>query len=127
MLKKKEHQLPSIKVTPKRVHHLVKLPMVYWCFNSTENQITKTCADPEGETGGLDPRLKNRTKLGFLTCSNTDPDPLKKYKATKPEFNAGSSSACQRNDIEMAFRWRAIEGPLILAFEIKTLSKFDPF
>ena len=31
--------------------------------------------------------------------SNTDPDPLKNRKATKPDTNVGSSSAGQRNAI----------------------------
>ena len=47
------------------------------------------------------PPLKNHKNIGFL--SNTDPDPLKNHKATKPEFNVGSLSACQRNAILMAF------------------------
>ena len=40
----------------------------------------------------------------------------KKDKATKPAFNVGPSSVCQRNAIKMAFRWRADEGPLVLVF-----------
>ena len=56
----------------------------------------KSCADPEGVTGGLDP-LKNHKNIRFL--SNTGPGPLKNNKATKPAFNVGPSSACQRNAI----------------------------
>ena len=37
---------------------------------------------------------------------NTGPDPLKNHKATKPAFNVGQSS----------FRWRADDGPFIVAF-----------
>ena len=55
----------------------------------------QACADPEEGTGGLDPLLKNRKNIWFL--SSTGPDPLKNHKATilKPAFNVGSSSACQ--------------------------------
>ena len=35
--------------------------------------------------------LKNDTNKGFL--SNTRPDPLKNYKATKPAFDVGPTSA----------------------------------
>ena len=55
-----------------------------------------------------------------------DPPPLKNhknYKATKPAFNVGPSSARQRN----AFRWRADDDPLIMIFgSTKNLSKMDP-
>ena len=47
-------------------------------------------------TGGSDP-LKITKNIGFL--SNTGPNPLKKYKTTKPAFNVGPSSARQRNAI----------------------------
>ena len=43
-----------------------------------------------GAGGGLAP-LKNNKNLGFL-C-NTGPDSLENYKATKPAFNVGPSSA----------------------------------
>ena len=74
-------------------------------------------ADPEGETGGPDTSpipLKNHKRIGFF--SNTGPDPLKNHKATKPAFNVGPSSACQGNAIEMAFRWWADDGQLIVVF-----------
>ena len=45
---------------------------------------------------------------------NTGADPLKTYKATKPAFNVGPSSARQRNAILMAFRWWANDCPLIV-------------
>ena len=38
------------------------------------------------------------------------------HKATKPAFNLGPLSARQRNNILMAFPWRAIDGPLIVVF-----------
>ena len=50
-----------------------------------------------GGDRGSGPPLKNHKNIGFL--SNTDPDPLKNHKATKPKFNVGQSSACQRNAI----------------------------
>ena len=58
--------------------------------------------------------LKIHKKLRFL--SNT---------ATKPAFNVGPSSARQRNAIQMAFRWRTDNGPLIVVFgdAISTLKK----
>ena len=55
-------------------------------------------ADPErGGTGGprgSDP-LKNNKNIGFR--SNIGPP--KNHKATKPAFNVGPSSTCQRNII----------------------------
>ena len=50
---------------------------------------------------GLDPPplLKNYKNVGL--SSNTGPDPLKIYKATKPAFNVGSSSTRQRNVINL--------------------------
>ena len=53
------------------------------------------CRGGGGGTGGPDPALKNHK--GFL--SNTGPNPMKNYKATKPTFNVGPSSARQRNAI----------------------------
>ena len=51
-----------------------------------------------GDRGmGTPPPLKNHKNIGFL--SNTGLDPLKNYKATKPVFNVGPSSARQRNAI----------------------------
>ena len=43
------------------------------------------------------PPLKDYKNIGFL--SNTDPDPLKNHKATKPAFNVRPLSARQRNAI----------------------------
>ena len=63
---------------------------------------------------GPDPPPRKFTKTGFL-C-NTGPDPLKDYKATKPAFNVGPSSAHQRNAISKVFRWRADGGPFIAVF-----------
>ena len=66
-----------------------------------------------GAMGRTSP-LKSNKNIGFL--GNTGPDPLENSKATKPAFNVGSSSARQRIDIKMAFRWRANDGPLIVVF-----------
>ena len=41
------------------------------------------------------PTLKKHKVIGFF--GNTGPYPLKYYKATKPAFNVGPSSAHQRN------------------------------
>ena len=52
-------------------------------------------ADLEGGAqSGPPPPQKNHKNIGFL--SETGPDHLKNHKATKPAFNAGSSSARQR-------------------------------
>ena len=67
-----------------------------------------------GVPGVRTPLLKNNKNKGFL--SNSGPDPLKNYEATKPAFNVGPSSARQRNAIYMAFRWPAQGGPLIVLF-----------
>ena len=74
-----------------------------------------------GGAGGPDPpphththTQNNHKNIGFL--SNTGPDPLKNHKATKPSFNVGPSLACQRNAIQMAFRWQADDGPLLVLF-----------
>ena len=66
-----------------------------------------------GGTGGPDP-LKNHKKLGFFRTAG--PGPLKNHKATKPAFNFVSLSSRQRNAIEIAFRLRADDDPLIVAF-----------
>ena len=56
--------------------------------------------DPEGVGQGVRTPLKNHKNIGFL--SNNGLVPLKIDKATKPAFNVGPSSACQRNTIH----WR---------------------
>ena len=56
-----------------------------------------TCVDPEGGQRVGTPYPKNHKNKGFL-C-NTDLDPLKNHKATKPALNVGPSSARQRNAI----------------------------
>ena len=58
-----------------------------------------------GQSVRTPPHLKNH-KI-YRVLSNTDPDPIINHKATKPAFNAGPSSA---------FRWRAVDGPLSVAF-----------
>ena len=49
------------------------------------------------------------------------PEKSQKYRvlailATKSAFNVGPSSTRQGNAIEMAFRWRADDGPFIVVF-----------
>ena len=51
-----------------------------------------SCADPEVGDRESGPRRTNT--IWFL--SNTGPDPLENYEATKPAFNVGPSSAIQR-------------------------------
>ena len=67
-----------------------------------------------GRGQGAGSRLENHKNKGFL--SNT----LNNHKAAKPAFNVGPSLACQRNAIEMAiemaFRWRADDGLLLVVF-----------
>ena len=66
-----------------------------------------------GGTGGPDPPEKSQK---YRVSFNTGPDFLKNYKATKPAFNVGPSSARQGNAILMAFCWRADDGPFIAVF-----------
>ena len=73
--------------------------------------------------------LKNYKNIGFH-C-NTVSDPMKNYKATKPAFNVGLSSARQRNAILIAFRWWADDGTMKAVFESsinwkKNVIKFGP-
>ena len=68
----------------------------------------------KGIGGPTPPPLKIHKNIGVL--NNTGLDPLKNHKATKPAFNFGPLSACQRNAISMAVRWRADDGPLIVTF-----------
>ena len=70
-----------------------------------------TWADPEGGDRGSGPppekSQKYRVPLQYWSGN---------HKATKPAFNVGPSSACQRNAISMVFRWHANDGPLIVVF-----------
>ena len=63
---------------------------------------------------GSGPPLANLTNIRFL--SSTGPDHLNNHNATKPAFNVGPSFAHYPNAIEMAFRWRADDGPLLVVF-----------
>ena len=54
-------------------------------------------------------KKRNLKNKGFL--SNTGPDPLENYKATKPAVNIGPLLSSQKNAIEMAFCWSADDGP----------------
>ena len=68
-----------------------------------------------GEGTGVRTTPENHKNIGFL--SNTGLDRLKDHKAAKPAFNGGPSSARQRNAVLMAFRWRAVDGPLIVVLD----------
>ena len=80
---------------------------------------TVSWADPEGGgEGGQEAQrpgppapLKNHKNIGFLSNTGRIPE-----KATKPAFNVGPSSACQRNAISMVFRWWGDDGPILAVF-----------
>ena len=61
--------------------------------------VVASCVDPKGggRGSGPPPPWQITKNIGFL--SNTGLDHLKNYKATKPAFNDGPSSARQRNAI----------------------------
>ena len=67
-----------------------------------------------GSRGGQGVRipLEKHKIYGFLAIYNTGPDPLKIHKAINPAFNVGHHWHAS----EMAFRWRANDGPLIVVF-----------
>ena len=64
-------------------------------------------ADPEGVGGIPLKNHKNRVSLHYWS------GPSENHKANKQAFNVGPSSVRQRNAMEMAFRWRADDGPSI--------------
>ena len=79
------------------------------------NFFEKPCADPEG--GGVDkgfgPPWKITKKIiGFL--SNSGPDPLKITKLPIQHSMLGHHGPPAKR--QMAFRWRAVDGPLIVVF-----------
>ena len=57
---------------------------------------------------GPPPPPESKKNMGFL--SNTDPDPLKNHKATKPAFNLGN----YRQASGTPFRW-CFAGGLMIA------------
>ena len=62
------------------------------------DSVSSSMRRSRGGGGGSGHLLKNHKAIGFR--SNTGPDPLKNQKKnTKPAFNVGPSSACQRNAI----------------------------
>ena len=103
---KKNNIFPLFKHTKKQRRRKAYVTAQY------NQYLCYLCADPEWDRGSGPSPHKNHKILGFL--SNTSPDPLKNYKATKPAFNVGSSSTHQRNAIKIAFRWRADDGPLLV-------------
>ena len=105
---------------------LAEYNMLFWkinyrshrpCYNRQKLpvEMAKPCEDyyqrsshykhgriQRGEQAGPDtPPWKITKNIGFL--SNTGLGPLKNHKNTKPAFNVGSSSICQRN----AFWWHS--------------------
>ena len=67
-------------------------PVICPCGYLVNYKPLVSCKCMRGSRGGGDQKNK-----GFL--SNTGLDPLKNHKATKPAFNFGPLSACQRNPI----------------------------
>ena len=60
--------------------------------------------------------LENHLAKGFLNDNGTDPLKSQNYQDTNVASSVGSSSARQRNAIQMAFRWRANYGALLMVF-----------
>ena len=69
---------------------------MYFYLIKNSGLLDNMCVSREGDRGSISP-MKNHKNIGFL--SNTGPDSLEDYKATKPEFNVGPLSARQRNAI----------------------------
>ena len=69
-----------------------------------------------GGSGGPDPPPPPEKSQNLGLVSNSGPDLLKNHKATEPAFNVGPSSSSQGDAIEMVFRWRADDDPLIVVF-----------
>ena len=70
-----------------------------------------------GGVGVWTPFVKSQKNIGFL--SNTGLNPLENHKATKLAFNVGHHRPASETPLkwrfaEMAFRWRADDGPLIV-------------
>ena len=63
-------------------------------------------------SGPSTPPHPPRKSQKYRVFSKTGLDPLKKHKATKPALNVGPLSPRQQNAVQMAFRWRADDGPL---------------
>ena len=73
-----------------------------------------SCVDPVGGgAGGPDPPPPGKLQKYRVPLQYWSGSPLN-HKATSPTFNVGPSFVRQRNIIEMAFRWRAVDGPLIV-------------
>ena len=68
-----------------------------------------------GGGGGNPPHPEKSQKYRVSLQYYIYQDPLK-ITTTEPAFNGGPLSAHQQNTISMAFRWRADDGPLSVAF-----------
>ena len=87
-------------------HSLCVLQLGYFSWNSVINSLwtVKYIYPPQWLCWFRGPIQRGDNNIGFL-C-NSDPDPLKNHKVTKPAFNVGPTSACQRNAIKITFHWR---------------------
>ena len=65
---------------------------------------------------GPDPPPLKKHKNIVLSNNGPPPPPPKNHIATNLVFNVGQKLTRQQNDIEMAFCWRADDGPLIVVF-----------
>ena len=85
-------------------HNHCILEKVYRCLPPG----TCPCADPEGGTGGPDPRpLKKSQNIGFLT--NTGPDPCKTTKLPSQHSMFGHHWPAS----ETPFKWHFTGGPML--------------
>ena len=80
-------------------------PSVYWNTTTLHSghfiKVRYRCmCGSRGDRGSGPPPLKNHKNIGSPS------NPLKNHKATKPAFDVGPTSACQRAD----------DGPLIVVF-----------
>ena len=65
----------------------------------------------KGVAGGPDPPPpENHKNIGFI--GNTDPDPVKIHKATKPAFNVGNHWPAGHT----TFKWPFAGGPIMARF-----------
>ena len=65
---------------------------------------------------GVRTQTPEKSQKNRVSLQNWSGSPKKNSKVTKPAFNVGPSSARQRNAISMAFRWRVVDGLLIVVF-----------
>ena len=103
-------------------------------FSRDKSLTYSASTDPEDWTGGggLPPPPEKSQK--YRVSKQYWPGPPEKSQKYWASINVRPLSARQQNAMQMAFRWRADDGPLIVVCEssslpsstIKTLSKLDP-